>query len=268
MSKKEKREAPEGYDPTATMGDMMTNLLTFFVLLYSFTMTATDSGQWENFVIAFTGSPPTTPISVDLGTINIGGTTFTENTSGKQNMNSQGEGMSSLGGQIVSQEQINQEFDQLYESIQNYIQENDLGYSIVAEKIEDLIIVRVLDGVIFESGSAEVIQEDNMVLRDIGNMFGASKEIIHQIQVEGHTDTVPIHNAQFEDNWDLSAKRATNVVRYIHENHGISWEKFSAAGYGEYQPIADNATAEGRQQNRRVNFIIERAVITDIQVNN
>lgn len=263
MGKKKEREAVSGYDPSATMGDMMTNLLTFFVLLYSFTMTATDSAQWESFVIAFTGSPPSTAISLELSPTNVGAESFVENTTGSSNMTNEGD--NSSGGLITSQAEINQEFDQLYEQIQGYIQENDLGNTIVAEKIEDLIIVRVLDGVIFESGSADIKSEDNAVLDSIGGMFFSSKSIINQVQVEGHTDNVPIHNANFEDNWDLSTKRATNVVRYIHDKHGIEWEKFSAAGYGEYRPIAENETAGGRQQNRRVNFIIERAVITDLQ---
>lgn len=273
MAKKKERPEAEGYNYMDTYGDLVTLLLTFFVLLYSFS--TTDADKWEFLVQAFTGSPPSTAVSIEIAPINIGAETFTENTSGKSNQtnqssneNGQGSGSMSGTGQPTSQEQINQNFDQLYENIQNYIKENNLGYSIVAEKIEDIIVVRVLDGVLFESGSAEIIQGENRVLEDIGNMFAGSQNIIHQIQVEGHTDNVPIHNNKFEDNWDLSAKRSTNVVRYIHERNGISWDKFSAAGYGEYRPIAGNDTYEGRQQNRRVNFIIERAVITDIQTNN
>ena len=135
----------------------------------------------------------------------------------------------------------------------------------MVEKLEDMIIIRVLDGVLFESGSADIIQGENMVLEDIGRMFSSSQSIIKQIDVEGHTDNVPIKNARYEDNWDLSAKRATNVVRYIHERYPIPWEKFGTAGYAEYKPIAENNTPEGRQQNRRVNFILERAVISDLK---
>lgn len=264
MGKKKERPESEGYNYMDTYGDMVTLLLTFFVLLYSFS--SVDQAKWELLVETFTGNHPSTPISVEMMPINVGGETFTENTSGNQNQSEQGSQGENNQNNVTTQEQVNQEFDELYEAIQNYIQENDLGLSLVAEKIDDVIIVRVLDGVLFESGSADIIQNENRILNDIGNMLARSQNIIHLVQVEGHTDNVPIHNARYEDNWDLSTKRATNVTRYIHARNGISWNKFSAAGYAEFKPIATNDTPEGRQQNRRVNFIIERTVVNQIQL--
>ncbi|MBQ9625390.1 MAG: OmpA family protein [Clostridia bacterium] len=270
MSKKKERPEAEGYNYMDTYGDLVTLLLTFFVLLYAFS--STDAGKWEMLVQAFTGRPPSSAIAVELSPVNVGAKSFTENTAGDSSKLVQDNPDAGAGGYAhqtpASQEEINQEFDALYEDIQGYIEENNLGYSIVAEKLEDVIIVRVLDGVIFESGSADVIENENRILADVGNMFRRSGAIISQIQVEGHTDDRPIRNAQFEDNWDLSAKRATNVVRYFHNTNGLDWDKFSAAGYGEFRPVADNSTPEGRQQNRRVNFIIERAVITELQTTN
>ena len=263
MGKKKERPEAEGYNYMDTYGDLVTLLLTFFVLLYAFS--STDEAKWQMLVEAFTGSPPSSAVAIELSPINIGAETFTENTSGTSSESSQGDGLTNGSSQITSQEQINEDFDELYEKIQGYIQNNDLGYALVVEKLEDMIIIRVLDGVLFESGSADIIQGENMVLEDIGRMFSSSQSIIKQIDVEGHTDNVPIKNARYEDNWDLSAKRATNVVRYIHERYPIPWEKFGTAGYAEYKPIAENNTPEGRQQNRRVNFILERAVISDLK---
>ncbi|HBM74997.1 MAG TPA: flagellar motor protein MotB, partial [Clostridiaceae bacterium] len=78
-------------------------------------------------------------------------------------------------------------------------------------------------------------------------------------RIEGHTDNRPINNEQFDSNWELSTSRAVNVLRRLLDISKIKPDKFSAVGYGEFHPIADNNTASGRAQNRRVDFIIETA---------
>jgi chemotaxis protein MotB len=82
------------------------------------------------------------------------------------------------------------------------------------------------------------------------------------VDIEGHTDTVPIHTAEFEDNWDLSVKRATNTLRILLDLAMIDETKLSATGYGEYQPIASNDTPEGRAENRRVDFVLNKLKMT------
>jgi len=74
--------------------------------------------------------------------------------------------------------------------------------------------------------------------------------------VEGHTDNVPYHGGVLVDNWDLSVKRATAVVRILQKQYGIEPSKMAAAGRGEYKPITDNTTAEGRAINRRTRIVI------------
>jgi chemotaxis protein MotB len=76
------------------------------------------------------------------------------------------------------------------------------------------------------------------------------------VRVEGHTDNVPIHTSQFASNWELSTARATEVLRKFEFQYGFSPERLSAAGYGEYQPIATNKTEEGRRTNRRIDLVI------------
>jgi chemotaxis protein MotB len=79
----------------------------------------------------------------------------------------------------------------------------------------------------------------------------------NEVRVEGHTDNVPIHaGGRFDSNWELSATRATSVVRYLIENHRMSPYQLSAAGYGEYRPEMSNETSEGQARNRRVDFVI------------
>ena len=92
-------------------------------------------------------------------------------------------------------------------------------------------------------------------MQSIGEIL---KQYDRSIRVEGHTDNVPMNTFLYPSNWELSTARAVNVVKFLIEEVGISPVRLSAAGYGEYHPIADNDTAENRQKNRRVDVVILR----------
>jgi chemotaxis protein MotB len=83
------------------------------------------------------------------------------------------------------------------------------------------------------------------------------------LRVEGHTDDIPISTAEFRSNWELSVRRATEVVRYLIEKHDLSPRRISAVGYAEYHPVAPNDTAENRSRNRRIEIIVSRSVTDD-----
>lgn len=112
--------------------------------------------------------------------------------------------------------------------------------------------IDIADGVLFQAGSADIKTEANTPINNISQVL-ADKPYI--IQVEGHTDNLPIRNTQFPSNWELSATRATSVVRKMIED-GLNPQRLSAVGYSDTQPIADNDTAEGRAQNRRVSIMV------------
>ena len=76
------------------------------------------------------------------------------------------------------------------------------------------------------------------------------------MRVEGHTDNIPIHNAEFDSNWELSSARATRIARLLLELHAISPDRLSAAGYAEFHPVVGNDSAEGRAENRRVDLVV------------
>jgi len=78
----------------------------------------------------------------------------------------------------------------------------------------------------------------------------------YDVRVEGHTDNLPIHNGQFDSNWELSSARATHIARLLLSLHSIPPDRLSAAGYAEFHPLAGNDTAEGRATNRRVDLVI------------
>jgi len=76
------------------------------------------------------------------------------------------------------------------------------------------------------------------------------------LRIEGHTDNIPIHTSRFSSNWELSTSRATNLIKLLIVNYGIPPSHLSAAGYGEFHPVAKNDTPEGRAQNRRLDVVI------------
>lgn len=115
------------------------------------------------------------------------------------------------------------------------------------------VTVSLSEAGFFDPGSAKVRPDSLETLRTIGEML---KDTSSPIVVEGHTDNTPIKTAVFPSNWELSTARATSIVSYLIEELRYDPERLAAAGYAEYRPIADNATPEGRGQNRRVDLVV------------
>ncbi|MDQ5910978.1 MAG: Flagellar motor protein MotD [Pseudomonadota bacterium] len=112
--------------------------------------------------------------------------------------------------------------------------------------------VEIKNNLLFDSGSAIVNKEAEEPLAEIA---GVLREVPNRIQVEGFTDNRPINTPVYPSNWELSAARSANVVNLLMKN-GVRPERMSAVGYGEFQPIADNSSEQGRVQNRRVVIVI------------
>ena len=109
--------------------------------------------------------------------------------------------------------------------------------------------------ILFASARAELKPEAIEVLQKIGNVL---KDSPNKIIVEGHTDNVPIAGGKYSSNWELSAARAFSVINYFVKNIGISPERLTAYGYGEFRPVAPNDTEENRSRNRRIEITILR----------
>ncbi|MGA2090641.1 MAG: OmpA family protein [Endomicrobiales bacterium] len=108
---------------------------------------------------------------------------------------------------------------------------------------------------LFESGKADITPHGKDVIEKFVPIF---MNLPNEIVVEGHTDDVPIHNSQFDSNWELSTARATNIVKFLVHESGFPPKRLSAVGYGEFKPIAPNDTPENRAKNRRVVFFIKK----------
>ena len=117
----------------------------------------------------------------------------------------------------------------------------------------DGLVISLREAGFFESGSAQMKQASGPAFDRIAALLRKRK---CRLRIEGHTDNIPIHNAKFSSNWELSTSRATEIVRLLIVRDGFDAYHLSAAGYAEYHPAASNGTAEGRGQNRRVDIVI------------
>ena len=117
-----------------------------------------------------------------------------------------------------------------------------------------VVYVSISDKMLFKSGSSEINASANKVLEKLALIIKDHKDM--NVMVEGHTDNVPISSGCVQDNWDLSVKRATAVVRYLETKQNIPSERLTAAGRGEYAPKTSNETADGRKSNRRTEIVL------------
>jgi len=158
---------------------------------------------------------------------------------------------------IEEQKTVISELDDTKQKIESSMKEQIEAQEIKIEEIEGKLKVTFVDKILFDTGSVEINQRGKEVLLTIA---GSLKENENQnIVVEGHTDNVPIGMVlrdRFPTNWELSAARATAVVRFLQDNGGLNPERLTASGYSYYRPVASNDTEEGRSQNRRIEIIL------------
>ncbi len=143
-----------------------------------------------------------------------------------------------------------------YEGLLNEMKEEIEQGQIAITELKGKLTVDVVDKILFDSGQAEIKPEGLAVLKRVVEILMTVTD--KTIRVEGHTDNVPITGAlakRYPTNWELSAARALNVTRYL-EKEGLDPALLSAAAFGEYQPVADNETPEGRAKNRRIAIIL------------
>lgn len=239
MSKKAKVEECKAGAPEwmTTYGDLVTLLMCFFVLLFAFS--EIDAQKFEAVMQSFQGSAG----------VMQSGESLTD---------------AELIFQAMPEEQVaepKQEIDELKilkEAVEDYIQENQLQADILVELESRGLLLRFEDNALFDSGKADLRTDSLKTLKFLGDILQTDEFIDRYVRVEGHTDNVPINTLRFPSNWELSTARATSVVRYFVEDVTMEPRRFSASGYGEYFPVANNDTADGRQQNRRVDVVILR----------
>ncbi|MDF1527803.1 MAG: OmpA family protein [Sedimenticola sp.] len=142
---------------------------------------------------------------------------------------------------------------QLEEQFRSALKSQGLADSIEVTVSANQVNIQIRESILFELGRAELTEEGQGVLVKLVPLLANASE--HTLSIEGHTDSSPIATPQFPSNWELSAQRATGVLRFL-LSQGIASERMRAVGYADTQPLADNDTEEGRARNRRVSLVL------------
>lgn len=237
MSRRRKKEqgnsGSSGGSWLTTFSDLMSLLLTFFILLFSM---SNVSGEKFN------------QAAHSLSNSLLGG----------------GEGI--MDGIIVPFEEdkavpvreldttgMDPELIEIYNRVILFIEENGIADKVQISADSNGVYVNISDAILFGKESASISREGRSILKSVGKLLN---QLSNSVVIEGHTDNIPNAYGQYATNWELSVSRAVSVLRHLSENEHVIPTRLSAVGHGEYQPLAPNNSEENRARNRRVNIVV------------
>lgn len=270
MARKKNEDAKKGSPAwMATFSDMMNLLLCFFVLLFS--MSTVDAEKFEMVIASLQSSfsiLPSGGSSIGEGDMVSAGisqlpeldayfSNDTAQTDGDENTELETEEPSSEtaenAAELYEQQEL-AESEQMAENIQSMAQQYGIQDQVEVDFNAQYVMLTLNGALLFDSGKAEIRSDAYPLVDKIGTILQTYNQNI--IEIEGHTDNVPIHSSKYADNNVLSMFRALTVADYIRDITSLDPKYIKSSGRGEYVPIADNATEEGRARNRRVEIRI------------
>ena len=246
MAKKPREEGASN-EWMNTYSDLVTLLMCFFVLLFS--MSSVDAEKWELLVEALAGSDET-KLVVDPSA----------NPGDDMPPGNPGQGGEGLTVAPVSGDPKDlQDFDELFDFLQKYLEEKGLSESIEVMKSGDNVVyIRFRNSIFFQPDKGNLLNEAKEILNYLGECLVAVEDQIYVVSINGHTADVQTPGVYVVSDWLLSGERASQVAKYLDEEMHFTPSKLRPMGYGKNFPIADNTTPEGREQNRRVDMTIVR----------
>lgn len=158
-----------------------------------------------------------------------------------------------IGEDVLSPARVKDDLNQIRRELQQTLSNQIAQHTVSIQMGRDGLVISLREAGFFRSGSAMPRPETLGTLRLIAKSLGRTP---YEVRVEGHTDNIPIHNPEFDSNWELSSARATRIARMLLDLHAIPPDRLSAAGYAEFHPVASNQTADGRAENRRVDLVV------------
>ncbi|NMA95168.1 MAG: OmpA family protein [Clostridiales bacterium] len=245
MSRRKRNNESGPSDWLTTYSDMVTLLLCFFVLLFSFS--TIDAEKWRQLLSSFQGN---------LGLLESGTALPTSPEGSIIDLDLDLDASEDEAPENISEE--DDEFLKLYSNISGYLEDHGIQAELELSKAHTEILLRFKEYILFDSGKADIKPEAFDILDGIAKVLMEFENEIQGIRVEGHTDTRPMNTYLYPTNWELSGGRAVGVARYFQDEHKIPGTKLSYAGFGEYYPIDTNDTEEGMSRNRRVDITIVR----------
>lgn len=186
----------------------------------------------------------------------LGNTTETLATANEKGAANQDE-IASLKTRLADLEKERETVKQKAKGLEDEMREQLESRDVTISKLQGKLTVNILDRVMFDSGEARLKPGGEAVMEKIATLLREHPEL--KIHVIGHTDNIPIRpeaHSRFASNWELSTARALAALHFLTDKSGIDPHRVGAVGYGEYRPIADNSTAEGRAKNRRIAIVI------------
>ena len=276
MAKRKPEDPPAGSPAwMSTFSDLMNLLLCFFVMLFS--MSSIDANKWDEMAAAMSNSA--------FSIFNAGSTAIGEGiliSNGVSQLNDLDEYISNAGRNADSetdsdnyekydstealQEALNeknlQSNEELSEMVQEAVNEDSLADQVDVSFTAQYVQLSMKGALLFDSGSDSLKEQSKTVLDKVGvilERYGSDSVI----EIEGHTDNVPIRSAKYADNNVLSMFRALTVADYLRQVTTIDPGHIKSSGRGEYVPVADNGTPEGRARNRRVEIKIYNSYNSD-----
>lgn len=270
MAKKREQEAPKGSPAwMATFSDLMNLLLCFFVLLFS--MSTVNEEKFQLVIASLQSS-----ISIfQQGSLSIGDgdlvgagirqleflDSYYNELANSQDKDEQ-EGMEGDLKDQLEQEGL-KESEGMAEDIQEALDKLEISNSVEIDFDEQFVMLNLSGGILFKPGRAEILPDAKPVIEKIALVLEKYDKNI--IEIEGHTDNVPMTSGRYEDNNVLSMFRALSVADFVREKTKLNPAYIKSSGRGEFVPIADNSTEEGRAMNRRVVIKIYNSYSSNIE---
>ena len=214
-----------------TYSDMVTLLMVFFIVLYTMTP-GIELKQFNDFISYFQSS---------VGVV-------------------KNKSVVKLKNQETME--YRQKLSDQWAVVEDFIERRNLRDDVTLEQTEDGVKVTLSDSLTFNSGSSELLPMAEEVLAQIAGVF---TDEVAETEVQGHTDTDPIaRNSYYRSNWHLGAARGVSVLKFIQERSDLPPERYKASSFGEYRPVADNTSAEGKRKNRRVEIYVRYAPLMNM----
>ena len=253
MAKRKPEDPPAGSPAwMTTFSDLMNLLLCFFVMLFS--MSSIDATKYSEMAAAMSNS---TFSIFNAGSTAIG--EYISNAGRNADSETDSDNYEKYDSAEALEEALNEKNlesnEELAETVQEALVEDSLADQVSVSFTAQYVQLSMKGALLFDSGSDSLKDQAKEVLDKVGvilERYGSNSTI----EIEGHTDNVPIHSARFADNEELSSARALSVFYYLTETTSLDPSDLRHAGMGDRVPVADNSTEEGRSKNRRVEIRI------------
>lgn len=271
MAKRRPEDPPKGAPAwQSTFSDLMNLLLCFFVLLFS--MSTVDAEKFQLVIASLSSSMSILPaggasigdgdmVGAGVNQLEFLDKYYNDLANSKSQTESTTEGTDANAQEQYEQMELS-ESEQMAQNIEKQLDNSSLKDMVDVDFTSEYVQLSLNGALLFESGKSEIMQEAYPVVNKISTILSTYQDNL--IEIEGHTDNVPVSaRSKYESNDVLSMYRALSVADYVRANTSLDPSHIKSSGRGDYDPVADNSTAEGRARNRRVEIKVYNSYNSD-----